>query len=40
MLAGIQVPAAALGRFRESLQRLGYRHADQSDSLAYKVFLT
>jgi threonine dehydratase len=40
VLAGIQVPDADLGRFRESLLRLGYRHADQSESPAYKVFLT
>ncbi|NTV65707.1 MAG: threonine ammonia-lyase, biosynthetic, partial [Oscillochloris sp.] len=40
VLAGIQVPAAALDRFRTSLQQLGYRHTDQSENLAYKVFLT
>jgi threonine dehydratase len=40
VLAGIQVPAADLARFHESLRRLGYRHADQSESPAYKVFLT
>ena len=39
VLAGIQVPATDMGRFRESLQRLGYRHVDQSENPAYKVFL-
>ncbi len=39
VLAGIQVPAAHLDRFGESLARLGYRHTDQSDNPAYKLFL-
>jgi threonine dehydratase len=40
VLAGIQVPAAAMARFRGSLQRLGYRHVDESENPAYHAFLT
>ncbi|EFO80187.1 threonine dehydratase [Oscillochloris trichoides DG-6] len=39
VLAGIQVPPTDLERFRASLQRLGYRHTDQSENPAYQVFL-
>jgi threonine dehydratase len=39
VLAGIQVPDEALPRFRDSLSRLGYRHQDESDNPAYRVFL-
>lgn len=40
VLAGIQVPSADLPRFGDSLARLGYRHHDQSENPAYKLFLT
>jgi len=40
VLAGIQIPSPDLPRFRESLARLGYRHADQSDNPAYRLFFT
>ena len=40
VLAGIQVPEAALGRFRDSLDRLGYRHRDECENPAYRLFLT
>ena len=40
VLAGIQVPAADLPRFHASLERLGYRHADESENPAYLAFLT
>jgi threonine dehydratase len=40
VLAGIQVPPADLPRFRASLERLGYRHTDESDNPAYRAFLT
>jgi threonine dehydratase len=40
VLAGIQVPDADMPRFRASLQRLGYHHADESDNPAYRAFLT
>lgn len=39
VLAGIQVSDADLGRFRTSLERLGYRHDDQSNNPAYRLFL-
>jgi threonine dehydratase len=39
VLAGIQVPDADLSRFRSSLERLGYRHTDQSQNPAYQLFL-
>jgi threonine dehydratase len=40
VLAGIQVPERDLGRFRDSLDRLGYRYVDESDNPAYRLFLT
>lgn len=40
VLAGIQVPDADLPKFRASLDRLGYRHVDQSENPAYRLFLT
>jgi threonine dehydratase len=40
VLAGIQVPPADLQRFRASLERLGYRHVDESANPAYHAFLT
>jgi threonine dehydratase len=39
VLAGIQVPTEDLPRFHASLERLGYRHADESDNPAYRAFL-
>jgi threonine dehydratase len=39
VLAGIQVPQNDLDRFRESLNRLGYRYVDESDNPAYRAFL-
>lgn len=39
VLAGIQVPTDDLARFHASLERLGYRHADESDNPAYRAFL-
>jgi threonine dehydratase len=40
VLAGIQVPERDLERFKASLERLGYRHRDESDNPAYRLFLT
>ncbi|MFV9506363.1 MAG: threonine ammonia-lyase, biosynthetic, partial [Oscillochloridaceae bacterium umkhey_bin13] len=40
VLAGIQVPEPDLTRFRQSLDRLGYAHADESENPAYHAFLT
>lgn len=40
VLAGIQVPQRDMERFKASLTRLGYRHVDESENPAYKVFLT
>ncbi|MDH3978690.1 MAG: threonine ammonia-lyase, biosynthetic, partial [Gammaproteobacteria bacterium] len=39
VLAGMQVPDAQLDRFSRHLTELGYRHADESANLAYKMFL-
>lgn len=39
VLAGIQVPGADLPHFQESLTRLGYRHVNESDNPAYRLFL-
>ncbi|PDW04017.1 threonine ammonia-lyase, biosynthetic [Candidatus Viridilinea mediisalina] len=39
VLAGIQVPPRDLERFHASLERLGYRHVDESDNPAYRAFL-
>ena len=40
VLAGIQVPQRDIDRFEGSLTRLGYRHVNESENPAYKVFLT
>jgi threonine dehydratase len=40
VLAGIQVPSSDMGRFAESLARLGYRYSDENANPAYAVFLT
>ena len=40
VLAGIQVPEGDMRRFKESLERLGYRYRDESENLAYQAFLT
>ncbi len=40
VLAGIQVPANDLGRFKESLALLGYEYVEESDNPSYKFFLT
>jgi threonine dehydratase len=40
VLAGIQVPEADMGRFAQSLARLGYRYRDENENPAYAVFLT
>jgi threonine dehydratase len=39
VLAGIQVPAPDLPRFRASLDRLGYHYVDESENPAYRAFL-
>ncbi|HWD41871.1 MAG TPA: threonine ammonia-lyase, biosynthetic [Fimbriimonas sp.] len=39
VLAGIQVPDAELGQFREFLDRLGYEHEDVTNDPSCKMFL-
>ena len=40
VLIGIQVPAAQHGRFQEFLEKLGYQYSDETDSPAYRLFLS
>ncbi|WP_328804858.1 threonine ammonia-lyase, biosynthetic [Noviherbaspirillum galbum] len=39
ILVGLQVPKKEMKAFREFLSTLGYRHWDESDNPAYKLFL-
>ena len=39
ILVGLQVPPREKGRLREFLAGLGYRHWDESDNPAYRLFL-
>ena len=39
VLVGLQVPKKEMKIFREFLATLGYRHSDESDNPAYKLFL-
>ena len=39
ILVGIQVPPQEMGDFRKFLATLGYRHWDESENPAYKLFL-
>ena len=39
VLVGMQVPEADQGEFARFLDELGYRHWDESDNPAYKLFL-
>lgn len=39
VLAGMQVPKVEVRDFRASLERLNYRHWDETDNPAYEVFL-
>jgi threonine dehydratase len=39
VLAGVQVPAAERPEFEAHLARLGYPHVDETDNLAYRLFL-
>jgi threonine dehydratase len=39
VLAGIQVPPSEMRQFREFLKNLGYAYWNESDSLAYRLFL-
>jgi threonine dehydratase len=39
ILVGLQVPKKEMKAFRDSLTGLGYRHWDESDNPAYKLFL-
>ena len=39
VLAGVQVPAADRGVFAEHLAKLGYRHWDETENPAYRLFL-
>jgi threonine dehydratase len=39
ILVGLQVPKKEMKAFREFLASLGYRHWDESENPAYKLFL-
>lgn len=39
VLVGMQVPASDLGAFDDFLDHLGYRHWDETDNPAYRLFL-
>ena len=39
VLVGMQVPAKEKGAFREFLKNLGYRHWEETNNPAYKLFL-
>ena len=39
ILVGIQVPPKEMGDFRKFLTTLGYRHWDESQHPAYRLFL-
>ena len=38
VLMGAQIPPAEVGRFRESLDALGYQYWDESENPAYRIF--
>jgi len=39
VLVGMQVPTKEKGSFREFLKNLGYRHWEETNNPAYKLFL-
>jgi len=39
VLVGVQVPASSRGEFRKSLDKLGYVYQEETDCLAYNLFL-
>jgi threonine dehydratase len=39
VLVGIQVPRESRKAFRESLEKLGYVYREETDCMAYKLFL-